>query len=114
MSIWQSGPERDSPAGDGKRGNGLPRRVRTDYASRIGSPARDSSNFGPTMRPSRPLLLTCVLPLLALAWALGLTAPARAGCGDYVVVGSGHAPLATHHDAPTLPGPAPPCSGPNC
>lgn len=67
-------------------------------------------------------LLTGVLGTLA-AGILFAPAPARADCGDYVMIGNpaGHGTATTHTPTPdsARPGPAPhdgrkPCSGPRC
>src|SRR5438477_9408570 len=60
---------------------------------------------------------TVGVALALLAGAALAPSPARAGCGDYVMIGTkGHA-IASHSDPATGSVPAPartPCSGPMC
>ena len=60
---------------------------------------------------------SCPILALALAGLVGWTAPARASCGDYVVIGQGQSAmghLERTHSSPAPHTPARPCSGPNC
>jgi hypothetical protein len=70
-------------------------------------------------RPTRWTKLLAGAGIALLAAAAFAPGTARAECGDYVVVGSQHAPMAKHGQVdPTqhrsLPSAPCPCEGPNC